>query len=157
MSDAADSDNLLAAERALHAAQLASDVPTLDRLIDDDVLYVGPDGSIATKHDDLEAIRSGRQVLTRLEERDLRARTIGSTGLTWSLLGIEGSVNGQPVAATVRYTRAWAHEKNAGWRVVAAHATVRFRDRSDQGRWSRRFPARSRRRAAAAGSEQVDA
>lgn len=93
-------------------------------MVDDDVLYVGPYGTLAMKDDDLDAIRSGRQVVTRVGERELRSRVVGTTGLTWSMLDIEGSIGGQAVVATVRYTRAWSQQDDGGWRVVAAHATV---------------------------------
>jgi hypothetical protein len=42
-------------EARLRAAQLAADVVALDALIAEDLLFVGPDGRLATKSQDLEA------------------------------------------------------------------------------------------------------
>ena len=123
MSDDASTESLRAAERELQRAQLASDVAALDTLVDDALLFTGADGSLLSKHDDLEAHRSGRQVLRRVEELDLRVRVVGSTGATWVLAGLEGSVDGEPFAARVRYTRTWTHDVS-GWTMIAAQATV---------------------------------
>ncbi|MDB4906118.1 MAG: hypothetical protein JWO05_902 [Gemmatimonadetes bacterium] len=50
---------IAALEAELRAAQLAGDVPTLDRLISDDLQFTGPDGAFATKAGDLAAYRDG--------------------------------------------------------------------------------------------------
>jgi hypothetical protein len=57
MSDDALTESLRAAEQRLLAAQLASDVPVLAELLDDAVLFTGPDGKLSTKDDDLSAHR----------------------------------------------------------------------------------------------------
>ena len=62
---------LLAAERALHAAQLAGDVEALDRLLHDRLIAIGPDGARHTKNDDLAGYRSGFSVITEMSEEDL--------------------------------------------------------------------------------------
>jgi ketosteroid isomerase-like protein len=117
-------DSLRAAERQLQAAQLSSDVGALSRLLDDSLLFTGPDGGLYTKDDDLRAHASGVQTLGRLEEEDLRCTVRGQLGVTWFLGTVEATVAGQPQRARMRYTRTWLRDDTGTWRVVAAHATI---------------------------------
>jgi ketosteroid isomerase-like protein len=122
MPDVDHTETLHAAERRLQAAQLASDVGALTELLDDAVLFTGPDGNLYSKEDDLGAHRSGHQVLSRVEESELRVFVTGSTGVTWFLGTLEGTVGGESFVARMRYTPTWAREAETGWRIVAAHA-----------------------------------
>jgi len=117
-------ETLRAAERRLQAAQLASDVEALADLLDDGLLFTGPDGALYTKDDDLGAHRSGQQVLSRVEESELQVSVIGSTGITWFLGTLEGTIAGQPFMARMRYTRTWALDDQGSWHIVAAHASA---------------------------------
>jgi Domain of unknown function (DUF4440) len=115
-------EGLRAAERRLQRAQLASDVAALDQLIDDRLVFTGPDGKHYTKQDDLRVHRSGHQSMTRVEEEDLNLLVSGDTGVTWFLGTREGTMAGQPFRARVRYTRTWIRH-GTGWRLVAAHVS----------------------------------
>lgn len=115
--------DLLAAERALQAAQLASDVEALDRLLHDDLLAVGPDGQLADKASDLDAHRRGIFEISELEEEDLRALVHGETAVTFVLVRLRGAIAGEEVGGRVRYTRTWVREGGA-WRVLAAHIAL---------------------------------
>ena len=123
MSDDALITSLHAAERQLQVAQLTSDVAVLDELLDDELLFTGPDGSLLSKEDDLNAHRSGWQQLRQLEQLDLRVRVVGSTGVTWVLMALAGSLGPDSFEGRLRYTRTWAHGAETGWRIVAAQAT----------------------------------
>ena len=112
---------LLAAERALHAAQLAGDVAALDRLLDDRLIAIGPDGARHTKHDDLAGYRSGSSVITEMSEEDVEVLVAGSTGATFFTTTVAGTFGGEPMSARLRYTRTWVHDDSTGWRVLAAH------------------------------------
>jgi hypothetical protein len=83
-------EGLRAAERRLQAAQLASDVDELDRLIDDRLVFTGPDGRLYGKADDLAVHRSGHQSMTRVDEEELTALVDGRTGVTWFLGSLAG-------------------------------------------------------------------
>ena len=48
-----ETDTLLTAERRLQAAQLAADADALDQLIDERLVFTGPDGVLYSKQDDL--------------------------------------------------------------------------------------------------------
>ena len=114
---------LLSAERALQAAQLASDVAALDALLDERLVAIGPDGARHSKDDDLAGWRSGSSVITELVEEDVEALVAGTTGVTFLVARLAGTFAGQPMRARLRYTRTWTHDDD-GWRVLAAHIAV---------------------------------
>ena len=115
-----DEHGVLAAERELQAAQRASDVAELERLLHPDLLAVGPDGSLADKAADLEAHRTGVFTIAELEEEELHVRTVGDTAVTFVVLRIRGTIGDDEVAGRMRYTRTWTRD-GGGWRVIAAH------------------------------------
>ncbi len=64
-------------EGRLRAAQLAADVAALDALIAEDLLFVGPDGRLATKSQDLEAHATGVVRFREHVPEELRVRRVG--------------------------------------------------------------------------------
>ncbi|WP_042370870.1 nuclear transport factor 2 family protein [Streptacidiphilus neutrinimicus] len=114
-------EELRSAERRLQAAQLTADARTLDLLLDDRLVFTGPDGRLYGKQDDLEVQRSGRQRLSRVDEEELTVLVTGATGVTWFLGTLAGTLDGQEFDARVRYTRTWVHASESGWRLIAAH------------------------------------
>ena len=86
---------MLAAERALQAAMLASDVDSLERLLHPDLLAVGPDGSLVDRAADLDAHRSGVFEIAELEEEDVRVKLAGDTAVTFVVLAIRGKIAGE--------------------------------------------------------------
>ena len=95
---------MLARERALQAAMLASDVDGLDRLLHSELLAVGPDGQLADKAMDLEAHRSGAFEIFELIEEEMRLKVVGETALTYVVLAIRGRSTARtcPVATAAR-------------------------------------------------------
>lgn len=59
--------NIRLLEERLRQALLKSDVAELDALVDDRLLFVGPDGAVYSENDDLELHRSGAERIARLE------------------------------------------------------------------------------------------
>lgn len=117
------STELQAAERALQAAQLASDVTGLARLIDDRLIFTGPDGMLYSKADDLRLHGSGEQKMSRVEEEDLAVLVVGNTGVTCFLGTVAGVLSGSEFTARVRYTRTWTYDDSHGWRLIAGHVS----------------------------------
>ena len=111
------------AEQQLQSAVRSGDVEALDRLLDDRVVYTGPDGRSLTKEEDLEAHRSRSLVVEAFDQEDLQLTVVGTTGVTRVLATLRGSAVGQPFAARLQYTHAWVHAEGA-WRILAAHAGV---------------------------------
>lgn len=121
----APDDEIVALEAGLRAAQLTADVATLDALISSELLFTGPDGSLATKADDLAA-HAGGVVRFRVHvPEELRVRRVGTDVAVTALrarLAVE--VNGALIEGPVRYTRVWAREPDGVWRVVAGHVSA---------------------------------
>lgn len=119
---------IVALEARLRAAQLAGDVAALGALIDDDLLFTGPDGQLATKAADLAGYASGAVRFRAHEPEELRVRRAGPDAAVTALrarLAVE--VGGTVVGGTYRYTRVWARTAGgagAPWRVVGGHVSA---------------------------------
>ena len=120
MTEAAGEQAVLREERALQAAQRASDAAELDRLLHPALLAVGPDGRLADKAADLEAHRTGVFAIAELEEEDLQVRVAGDTAMTFVVLRIRGAIGDEEVSGRMRYTRTWSRD-GGSWRVIGAH------------------------------------
>lgn len=112
-------------EARLRAAQLAADVAALDALIAEDLLFVGPDGRLATKSQDLEAHATGVVRFREHTPEELRVRRVGAGVAVTSLrarLAVE--VAGALDRGTYHYTRVWARDDAGNWRVVGGHVSA---------------------------------
>ncbi len=118
-------DEILQLEARLRLAQLSADVPTLDALIAEDLLFAGPDGALATKAMDLAAHASGSVRFRRHDPEALQVRRVGADCAVASLRArLVVVVAGAEVSGTFRYTRVWAREPGDGWRVVAGQVSA---------------------------------
>lgn len=111
--------DLLSAERALQAAQLAGDVDALDALLHPQVVGAGPDGAVFGKEDDLAAHRSGALRITALVEEHVEVHEHGTTGTTRTVATVDAVQDGVAVRARLTYTRLWVRDEDR-WRVLAA-------------------------------------
>lgn len=116
-------ETLRACEDALRAAQLAGDVPALERLLDDALLFTGPDGQVYGKADDLEAHRLGWVRIGRLVPSEERVRELGAVAVVSVRMDMAGSWKGEAFEGPFRYTRVWRRAED-GWRVVAGHGSA---------------------------------
>jgi ketosteroid isomerase-like protein len=112
-------------EARLRAAQLAADVGALDALLAEALLFTGPDGSLATKEQDLAAHGSGAVRFREHVPEDLRVRRVGADVAVTALRArLAVTVGGALVRGTYRYTRVWARERGGPWRVVGGHVSA---------------------------------
>ena len=123
MSFASSDDSLLASERALRAAQLTGDVTEIERLLDDSLIFTGPDGAIYGKQDDLDAHRRGLVHITRLDPSEEHMQRYGSVAVVSVRMEMSGTFHGAPFAGPFRYTRVW-REQPEGWRIIAGHVSA---------------------------------
>jgi len=115
---------IVALESELRSAQLAGDVNVLDKLIADELLFTGPDGSVSTKAQDIAAHRSGAVRFRAHEPEELRIRRVGADVAVTALRArLVVEVGGTLSAGVYRYTRVWARERGGEWRVVGGHVS----------------------------------
>jgi ketosteroid isomerase-like protein len=120
-------ESLRACEAALRQAQLTSDVRELDRLVDDALVFVGPNGAVYGKQDDLDAHRRGLIRITRLDPSEERIQFLGHIAVVSVRMEMSGTFEGAPFAGPFRYTRVWRAQQD-GWRIVAGHVSAVLED-----------------------------
>jgi ketosteroid isomerase-like protein len=116
-------DSLRACEEAIRQAQLAGDVAALDRLVDDELVFTGPDGAVYGKPDDLDAHRNGWIRIMRLDPSEERIQRFGNIAVVSVRMEMSGVFRDTPFAGPFRYTRVWRQHPD-GWRVVAGHVSA---------------------------------
>lgn len=112
------SDEIRQVEQRLRAAMLAGDVTALDALIDDTLMFIGPDSRVYAKDDDLENYRSGRQTISRIDVKELRIETHGDTAVAMVLADMAGGFLGHGFDGTFRYLRTWSRASGQ-WQIIA--------------------------------------
>lgn len=103
-------------EEELRLAMLSSDVKKLDILISDNLIFLGPDGSVATKQMDLDAHAAGLQKMTKLEPSEQKIQIFGNYAVVTVKMSIEGKFGDFDISGDYRYIRNWS-KTNSGWKV----------------------------------------
>jgi ketosteroid isomerase-like protein len=115
--------SLHACEIALRRAQLTNDVQELDRLVDDALVFTGPNGAVYGKQDDLDAHRRGLIRITRLDPSEERIQRFGHIAVVTVRMEMSGTFEGVAFTGPFRYTRVWRAQSD-GWRIVAGHVSA---------------------------------
>lgn len=107
-----------AAEDELLAAMRSSDLVALDKLISDDLIFVGPQGHAVTKEADLESHRTGTTNFERIDEMERRSVTAGGLGITDTEAIAVLHIDGAPIQMRLLWHREW-QIVDGQWKVVA--------------------------------------
>jgi hypothetical protein len=107
-------------EDRLASAMLAGDVAELGLLIDDALVFTGPDGNILSKSDDLAAHRNAVLQLKTLDRFDTAYRQIDEFICVTTKAHLSGTISGEAFSGTFAYTRLW-RQCGEGWRVIVGH------------------------------------
>ena len=110
-----------AASRALVEAQLRYDAPSVARLLAKDFVYVGNDGSLATKTEFLPTAEDRkRRPLEILEWKLVQVRFYGETAVALYFIHEKSTQNGKPNEFRGRSLATWV-KRNGRWLCAAIH------------------------------------
>ena len=110
-----------ATSRALVEAQLRYDAPAVARLLAKDFIYIGNDGSLATKTEFLPTVEDRkRRPLELLEWRLVQIRFYGDTAVALYFIHEKSTESGKPHEFRGRSLATWA-KQNGRWLCTAIH------------------------------------
>jgi ketosteroid isomerase-like protein len=116
-------EQIVELEAQFRHAQLTGDIQAMDKLLSEDYLGIGVNGQVSTKPQQLDRMRSGELVLTRLETSELKIKLIGQIAIVTSLAEVDGTLAGAPLHGKVRYTRIYQRLQSGVWKITNFEAT----------------------------------
>jgi ketosteroid isomerase-like protein len=101
------------------ATLVKGDTAAIDKLYNDNYVFIGPDGAVATKAQRIESMKSGDTKLESLtfDEVSVRVNPEGTGAIVVSKATAKGKNMGKPVDGQNRVTHVWSKTKD-GWRLV---------------------------------------
>jgi len=104
-------------------AVLNSDAKAMDSLLADDYMAITASGTIQTRDEALQNLRSRRLHITSLTITDRKVRFYGTTAVVTSLATIQATNPDGPVAGDYRYTRVYVRNAQGVWKIVSFEAS----------------------------------
>jgi ketosteroid isomerase-like protein len=117
-------------EEAWRVALLKSNAAQMESLLADDYMAITASGTLQTKEQALDNLRSGRTHFTQLEISDRKVRFYGTTALVTSVAEVQGTTSEGDVSGSYRYTRVYVRDAQGAWKVVSFEVS-RIRDAGD--------------------------
>lgn len=104
-------------------AVLTSDSKAMDALLAPDYIAITASGTLQSRDETLQMLRSGRVHFTTLTITDRKVRFYGSTAVVTSLADIQATTPDGPVSGSYRYTRVYVRDAQGAWKVVSFEAS----------------------------------
>lgn len=112
--------------KALHEqgrqAALKGDASFSEKYLTDDYVAIGGDGSMMTKDQIIQMLKSGAIKYEAIDEREVKVRVYGGTAIVNGLASIKITVNGTPISGDHRATFVWVKQKG-NWKEASFQAT----------------------------------
>jgi ketosteroid isomerase-like protein len=110
-------------EEAWRDALLKTNATAMDALLADDYMAITPNGSLQSKEQALENLRSGTTHFAAIEIADHRVRFYGTTALVTSRADVSGTNGGADFSGSYRYTRVYVRDAQGKWKIVSFEAS----------------------------------
>ena len=117
-------EEIVHGEEQLQHAMLTNDVPALERLLHDELLFTDFTGNVIGKQDDIAGHASDTIHLTELEFVEAPVtRMYGETAIVVVKAHLKGIFQGSSFAGFYRYLRVWLFQEER-WQAVAGNVSV---------------------------------
>jgi len=110
-------------EEQWRTAQIAADVPGMDRLLADDFVGISMTGQANNKPQQLDRYRKRTLVITSIDLEEQKIKLLGSVAIVTSLARVEGTNEGEPIKGVYRYTRVYQRLPSGVWKTTNFEAT----------------------------------
>lgn len=115
-------EEIIQLEEKLRQAMLTNDVDVLDKLINQNLSFITPDGNVATKEMDLQAHKAKLQIITELNPAEQNITIKNGTAIVTVKIQISGTFANTDISGTYRYLRIW-QQINDSWQIIAGSVT----------------------------------
>jgi ketosteroid isomerase-like protein len=105
------------------AAQLQKDSATFGRLLSDDFLFAGPDGSLLTKAQVMNAVAADQSRRPSEVGSEYRVQVHGNVAVMHGVVTITFKTDSGTREARLRFTDTWVKQAGARWQCIAAQGT----------------------------------
>jgi ketosteroid isomerase-like protein len=108
-------------EDSRYAAMLGKDIGTLERLLDDKLIYMHSSGVVDTKSSYIEGLSTGGWDYQQIDRSDVRIEISRDVALVFGKLSIRMKTRGVLKAFSTRALVVWQRGES-GWTLLAVHA-----------------------------------
>jgi len=115
-------ETIIELDRRRMVAMVEKDIPTLSRILSDDLIYTHSSARVDTKQTLIDGIVSGSTAYTSLDPSEVVAQDFGSAVVLTGIAAIGVSLNGKPTSFRVRFTDVYANTRGS-WQMVAWQST----------------------------------
>lgn len=113
---------LIKLEQEWANAYVTRDIQTLNRVMADDHIYTDQDGTLLTKAQDLEEVKTGVFVATSFVSDDIKVRVYGDAAVVTGRNTIKAQYKGKDASGQWRWTDTWI-KRGGVWQCVATHSS----------------------------------
>jgi len=106
-------------EDTWRAAVLKGNTTVMQGLLADDYMAITANGTLQTKEQALESLRSGHVHFTTLDISDRKVRFYGTTALVTSVADVQGATGEGELSGSYRYTRVYVRDATGAWKIVS--------------------------------------
>jgi hypothetical protein len=114
--------NLLDADSRRFLAMVNRDVPALNLLLADELVYVHSSSTRQSKSEHIHDTEMGRAIYRRIDAREQEPHVYGQTGVIQGVATFATGAEGRESTFTLRYTDVYVRREGR-WQMVAWHCT----------------------------------
>lgn len=114
---------ILQLEEKWKSAVIQHNFQAMNELLADDYIGITPNGTLESKEQTLDNMKTGSVNLRSIDIVDRKVRFYGKTAVVTSKAEVTGNLEGGEANGNYRYTRVYVRDAKGGWRIVSFEAS----------------------------------
>lgn len=103
-------------------AELTGNADELDRLLSDDYVGITVNGTVQTKEETLDRVKTHAMIIKKMDLSEMKAAIHGDTAVVTSKAEVDSDIDGTEATGTFRYTRVYLRQAGV-WKIINFEAT----------------------------------